>query len=81
MQEAGFRLLEQLPEELLQDVLERLDRTALSALQHVSRWGYDAATPLRWREVRLIDCRTHYEDGIDDHDDTPLIKVLITLIR
>jgi hypothetical protein len=81
--EVPFRLLERLPEELLQDIVERLDHHDLGALQLTSRWGYDVATPLLWREVVLTDCRTTHgsEYTVDDHDDTPLIKVLITLVR
>ncbi len=65
----------------MQEVLERLGQSDLRSLQLVSRWAYAIAAPLRWREVELVDCRTQYEDGFDDHDDTPLIKVLLTLAR
>ncbi|TKA67579.1 hypothetical protein B0A55_10181 [Friedmanniomyces simplex] len=76
-----FQLLPRLPEELLQEVLERLKQSDLKSLQLVSRWAYHVAVPLRWREVELVDCRTRYEDGVDEHDDTPLIKVLLVLAR
>ena len=78
---AAFQLLPSLPKELLLEVLERLERYDLECLQLVSRWGYHIAAPLRWREVKLVDCRTRYEDGVDEHDDTPLIKVLLILAR
>ncbi|KAK4555359.1 hypothetical protein LTR86_007656 [Recurvomyces mirabilis] len=78
---ATFRLLHQLPEELRQDVIERLQQADLLNLQVTSKWGYDVASPLLWREVLLTDCRTEHEDAVDDHDDTPMIKVLLTLIR
>ncbi|KAK1809591.1 hypothetical protein LTR12_016041 [Friedmanniomyces endolithicus] len=74
-------MLYRLPEELVQEVLERLGQSDLRSLQLVSRWAYGIAAPVRWREVELVDCRTEYEDGFDDHDDTPLIKVLLTLAR
>ncbi|KAK3070351.1 hypothetical protein LTR53_010615 [Teratosphaeriaceae sp. CCFEE 6253] len=78
---ATFQLLHRLPEELLLDILERLERPDQECLQLTSRWGYRVATPLRWREVELVDCRTHYDDSVDEHDDTPLIKILLLLAR
>lgn len=80
-----------LPEELLQDVIDRLERPALKALSLSSRWGYQTATPRIWRNVELVDCRTdrrvYDEQGrcvdelSDEHDDTPLIRILIILAR
>ena len=72
-------LLHRLPEELLQDVLERLNPDSLRALNSTSRWCYEAATPLLWREVELVDCRTLHSEGVDEHDDIPLIKKLLIL--
>ena len=74
-----IRLLQQLPEELLQNVLERLDRSALENLSLTSRWCYDVATVHLWRSVELVDCRTKHDTGHDDHDDTPLLKKLFLL--
>ncbi|KAK4543471.1 hypothetical protein LTR36_005614 [Oleoguttula mirabilis] len=76
---SGNPLLYRLPEELLQDILERLDSGSLSRLNLVSRWCYEVATPLLWREVELVDCRTQHEESVDEHDDTPLIKKLLVL--
>ncbi|KAK3697145.1 hypothetical protein LTR37_017641 [Vermiconidia calcicola] len=78
---ADFQLLQRLPEELLQDILERLSKHDLSLLNPASRWCYRVATPLIWREVQLVDCRTLHEDETDDHDDTPFLKKLLVLIR
>ena len=74
-------LLQQLPEELLYDVLERIDKPDLSDLNLVSRWCYKVATPLIWREIELVDCSTEHEDGVDEHDDTPILEKLIVLAK
>ncbi|KAM3422186.1 hypothetical protein BST61_g2555 [Cercospora zeina] len=80
--------LHQLPEELLQDILERLDRPALKHLSLTSSWCYKISVPHLWREVDLVDCKSStcsaYLDTLDqpshdDHDDTPLIKKLFLL--
>ena len=76
-----FQLLHQLPEELLQDILEHLDHFSLTQLGLTSRWCYEVATPSTWKEVTLKDCATQHEDGLDQHDDTPLIKTLSVLAR
>ena len=73
--------LQQLPEELLHDILERIDKRWLVELNLVSRWCYKVATPLIWREVQLVDCCTQHEDGVDDHDDFPLLEKLVVLAR
>ena len=79
---AGFQLLQQLPEELLHEILERLSHHDLVCLNLASRWCYEIATPLIWREVELVDCRTyHDEGGVDEHDDTPLLKKLLILAK
>lgn len=75
----GFQFLQQLPEELLQDILDRLESNSLGCLNITSRWCYEVATPLLWREVNLVDCRTQHEEGVDEHDDTPLIRKLLIL--
>ncbi|KAF2214267.1 hypothetical protein CERZMDRAFT_57621 [Cercospora zeae-maydis SCOH1-5] len=80
--------LHQLPEELLQDILERLDRPALKHLSLTCSWCYKISIPHLWREVDLVDCKSStssaYLDTLDqpshdDHDDTPLIKKLFLL--
>lgn len=76
----SVQILHRLPEELLQDVIERLDKHDLTLLNLASRFFRRKATPLIWREVHLQDCRTVHEDGLDDHhDDTPLLRKLLVL--
>lgn len=72
-------LLSELPEELLQEILERIEKPHLSSLSLASKWGYLVATPLIWREVELMDCQTSHEDCSDEHDDTPIIRKLLIL--
>nr|POE90158.1 hypothetical protein CFP56_20625 [Quercus suber] len=62
-----FRLLHQLPEELLQEILCRLESPALSNLALASHWTYVKAAAWIWREVNLVDCRTSHIvwDGYD----------------
>jgi hypothetical protein len=57
-----FLLLE-LPEELLQVVLDYLPRSALKQLNFASKACRDKATPHIWREVELVDCRTNPESN------------------
>lgn len=63
-----FRLLHQLPEELLQDVLLRLDTRALAQLAVTSHWGYAKSASGIWKEVNLVDCRSVYIDW-DGYDE------------
>ena len=79
-----LQLLQRLPEELLQDVIERLNKQDLYSFNLLSRWCHQVATPIIWREVELVDCRTrheNHEDAVDEHDDTPLIKKLLILAK
>ncbi|KXT15542.1 hypothetical protein AC579_6544 [Pseudocercospora musae] len=75
--------LHELPEELIQDILSRLDRPHLCSLNLASQWYYKVATPLLWRELELTDCRTYHPDldSTDEHDDTPMLKKLLVLIE
>ncbi|KAK4495332.1 hypothetical protein PRZ48_013663 [Zasmidium cellare] len=77
----GSNLLSELPEELLQDVLERLQKADLTSLNLVSRWCYEVATPLVWRQVELVDCGTEHGDGRDEHDDGGIVRKLLLLAR
>lgn len=92
-QHEACKLLE-LPTELIQQVLEFLDRDSLCGFTLASRNAYSLATPLVWREVELVDCKTvhslpegqqgtllYARDREDDHDDTPLIKKLLVLAK
>lgn len=77
-----FQLLQQLPEELLQEVLDSVGSAGLRRFQFTSRWCYEKAAEWLWREVELVDCPTERnERGVerDDHDDTPIVKKLVLL--
>ena len=78
---ASAKLLGDLPEELLTDIVERLDQPGLLSLSLVSRWCYELTPPVIWREVQLVDCSTNTLDGVDEHDDTPLLKKLLALAK
>lgn len=71
-----------LPEELLQDVIELLEKCDLYSLNLISRWGYRLATPKIWNDVELVDCRTYHdhEDEFDEHDDTKIIQKLLLFV-
>ncbi|EME87038.1 uncharacterized protein MYCFIDRAFT_107024, partial [Pseudocercospora fijiensis CIRAD86] len=75
--------LHDLPEELIQEILSRLSRPDLCALNLTSKWYYKLATPLIWRDLELTDCRTYHPDldATDEHDDTPMLKKLLILIQ
>lgn len=74
--------LAQLPQELLQATLNFLDRPALLGLALSCRWGYHVAMPYLWSHVELVDCRENHPDmpySSDEHDDSPIIKILMVL--
>ncbi|KAF7196810.1 hypothetical protein HII31_01728 [Pseudocercospora fuligena] len=75
--------LHELPEELIQGILSPLDRPDLCSLNLASQWYYKVATPLIWRELELTDCRTYHPDldSTDEHDDTPMLKKLLVLVK
>lgn len=83
-----------LPEELLQQIADYLDRRSQKqlALAHTKLW--EVATNGLWRDVKLIDTRADHvvpqDDralfdqhsacpGRDDHDDIPIIRKLLVL--
>jgi hypothetical protein len=95
-----------LAEELVLSITSHIPRKDLCALALVSKKCHRLATPLIWKEVELIDCRSNTDGatgnrvvtygpitaahrgrnilagvqlGSDEHDDTPLIKILLTL--
>lgn len=76
-------MLSELPEELLQEIIERLEKPDLVSLNLVSRWAYEVATPQIWSDVELVDCRTYHEheDDFDEHDDTKIIQKLILFVN
>jgi hypothetical protein len=82
---AAFSLLQSLPTELFQDILELLDKSDLCRLNLTSRWSYELATPLIWRELELTDrtSETHSreDDAVDEHDDTPMLKKLLVIVQ
>ena len=82
----AFQLLHRLPEELLQIVVDSLTQQDLKCLNLASKWTYSVATPLIWREVNLVDCRTRHSEHqlrpeTDEHDDTPLLRKAVLLAK
>lgn len=73
--------LAQLPEELLQETLDYLDKPDLLQLSQTCHWAYEKAIPWLWKDLELVDCRTQHDETqeVDEHDDTPIIKKLVTL--
>jgi len=63
--------LDALPEELLQVILDHLAKPDLQQLSLVSHWCRETATPLIWREVELVDCRTLYTETGAVHSSGP----------
>jgi hypothetical protein len=70
-----MHLLE-LPEELIHSVISHLPQKDLLGVNLVNRYCYEVATPLIWREVELVDCRStrrrprrHDENGRTVEDD------------
>lgn len=79
---ANMDLLGQLPEEILQETLQYIEGPDLLSFARACRWAYDKAIPLLWEHVELVDCRTTNPaapDISDEHDDTPIIRKLLTL--
>lgn len=61
----------ELPEELLQSILDYLAKPELQVLSLASRSCRELATPLVWREVELTDCRTFYTESGAVHSSGP----------
>lgn len=82
---APFLLLQNLPSELLQHIVELLDKPDLCRLNLASRWAYEVATPLVWNDLELTDCNndthSHEDEVVDEHDDTPMLRKLLVLVR
>jgi hypothetical protein len=84
-----------LPEELLQQIADHLDRVSLGSLALSNSLLWDAATNTLWHSVNLIDTSSHHHvpdadlplfhnhgpSGRDDHDDFPIIRKLLVLAR
>jgi hypothetical protein len=74
--------LQDLPKELLLSILDLLDRPHLVALNQTNSWFYDISLPLIWRNIELVDQSTdHGDGGVDEHDDTPLLRLLLTFVK
>lgn len=83
-------ILHRLPEELLHDILVLLNRGSLCEFGLACHWTYAKSMPLVWRDLELGDCATKRHTGsltvpssksFDDHDDTPTIHKLITIVK
>lgn len=94
-----------LAEELVLSITSHIQRKDLYPLALVSKKCHRLVTPLIWKDVELIDCRTSTDSAghrfvtygpatathrgrnipagtqlsSDEHDDTPLIKILLVL--
>lgn len=85
-----------LPEELLHSIISFLPHEPLLNFNLLNRQCYQLTTPLLWREVELVDCRSTRprvrrkgEEGIDgaheemledEHDDSPIIAKLLIIL-
>jgi len=84
-----------LPEELLQQIADLLDRRSQKDLALANSRLWDPATSALWRDLKLIDQRSHYHcsprdvelfthcgvAGRDEHDDLPIIRKLLVLAQ
>lgn len=64
--ETSPKSLLDLPKELIQDIVERLDNNDLYNVNLTSRRCSKFAAPLIWRDVELVDCRAHSSWGEED---------------
>ncbi|KAI9715841.1 MAG: hypothetical protein M1812_005661 [Candelaria pacifica] len=72
---------ELLPDELLDDVLGRISRHDQCHVAATSKRCYNLAIPHLYRSIELVDCRGpgNGPDEYDDHDDTPMIRMIMLL--
>ncbi|KAI9767360.1 MAG: hypothetical protein M1840_005770 [Geoglossum simile] len=76
------RSLINLPSEILDDVLSYVSKSDLCRLARVSSEYYEPALSLLYRQIRLVDrLNPDVEADYDDHDDTDVIRILITLCK
>ena len=71
--------LESLPDELLNDIFMSLDRAERYNTALVSWHCYHRVVPHLYRTIELVDCRN--EATGDEHDDTPMIRILLVLAK
>lgn len=69
---------------LARDVLHTVTRQCTCLYGSLLR-SHEQANPFLWKEIELVDCHRRREvdeiEKLDDHDDTPLINILITLAK
>ncbi|KAK8176544.1 hypothetical protein BC567DRAFT_256377 [Phyllosticta citribraziliensis] len=82
-----------LPDELVHGIFEYLNDRELARVALTCSWGYQRAMPLLWKDLELKDKWTLHpkhlkpqisanrcrDEACDEHDDTPVIKKLVTL--
>jgi hypothetical protein len=73
--------IENFPEELLLSILELLDHRDLAAVNRTNSWLYSITLPLIWKNIELVDTRTKHGHLTDDHDDTPILRLLLTFVK
>jgi len=70
---------ESLPDELLDEIFVRFNRDEQYNTALVSWHCYYRVVPHLYRTVELVDCSN--EATGDEHDDTPMIRILLTLAK
>jgi hypothetical protein len=71
--------MELLPEEILVDIFELLPRSAQGHMALVNHLAYRLVTPIMYRQITFTDCPNPSTN--DEHDDTPMIRMLILFVQ
>ena len=71
--------MDELPDELLCQIFSYLPSRAQAQLARVSNRASRLVLPMLYYSVQLVDC--YNESTLDDHDDTPMIKMLLSLVQ
>jgi len=71
--------MDELPDELLCHIFSSLPSGAQVQLARVSRRASRLVLPMLYHSVQLVDC--YNESTRDDHDDTPMIRMLLSLVE
>jgi len=74
-----FFQMDELPDEVLCQVFSYLPSGAQAQLARVSRRASRLVLPMLYYSVQLVDCFN--ESTLDDHDDSPMIRMLLSLVQ
>ncbi|MCJ1245815.1 hypothetical protein MMC30_003019 [Trapelia coarctata] len=71
--------MDELPDELLCQIFSYLPSGAQAQVARVNRRASRLVLPILYYSVQLVDC--YNESTLDDHDDTPMVRMLLSFVQ